>query len=147
MREEKVVLTNMCMIINENNEVVVQRRKKNWTGCAFPGGHIENQESVILSTIREVKEETNLDVSNLISCGIKQWFKEDVRYICFLFKTFNYTGELSSDTEENFWYKIEDLNKLDLSFSFDEMLKLFLNDGYNELYHKKEKDVIKYIFR
>ncbi len=146
MRSEKVVLTNMCMIINDKNEVVMQRRKKSWIGCAFPGGHVEPTESIVESTIREVKEETNLDVYDLKFCGVKQWFKDDTRFICFLYKTNKFIGELSYDTEENFWFNLDDINELDLSSSFDKMLELFLSNDLNELYHKRNGEDIEYLF-
>jgi len=60
---EKIELTNMCMIYDNNGNVVVQEKlNKNWGGITFPGGHIEILESFVDSIIREVKEETNLDV-------------------------------------------------------------------------------------
>lgn len=95
---EQVELTNMCMIVDEkNNKVLVQKRTKhNWDGMAFPGGHIEKGESVIRSTTREVKEETNLDISDLQCIGFKDWFidEADKRYFVFLFKTSTFSGNL-----------------------------------------------------
>ena len=44
---EQVELTNMCAIIDEkNHKVLVQERKKSWTGIAFPGGHLEKGEAL-----------------------------------------------------------------------------------------------------
>ena len=60
---EKIELTNMCMIYDNDGNVVVQEKlNKNWGGITFPGGHVETGESFVDSVIREVKEETNLDV-------------------------------------------------------------------------------------
>ena len=62
---EKAELTNMCMIYDGAGRVVVQDKVgKNWGGITFPGGHVEKDESFVDSVIREVKEETGLDVSN-----------------------------------------------------------------------------------
>lgn len=81
-----IEMTNMCMIYDKTNrKVLVQERKKSWKGISFPGGHVEDGESIIQSTIREIKEETGLIVENLKPCGIVYWFNTDTseRYIVF----------------------------------------------------------------
>lgn len=63
---EKIELTNMCMIYDNNGNVVVQDKiNQSWGGITFPGGHIEKQESFVDSVIREVKEETGLIIKIL----------------------------------------------------------------------------------
>lgn len=63
---EKIELTNMCMIYDNNGNVVVQDKiNKSWGGITFPGGHIEKRESFVDSVIREVKEETGLSSKTL----------------------------------------------------------------------------------
>ncbi|WP_337926721.1 NUDIX domain-containing protein [Paenibacillus caui] len=52
----KVEMTNMCMIYDKTSgKVLVQDRIKSWKGISFPGGHIEDGESIVDSTIREIK--------------------------------------------------------------------------------------------
>lgn len=138
-KEEKVILTNMCMIYSKDN-ILVQDRIKSWCGIAFPGGHVENHESIVDSVIREIKEETGLDISNVELCGIKQWFKDDIRNICFLFKTNCFSGELKSNDEgHNFWINKNDLSKYKLAVNFEYMLKVF-NKEYIEHYHERMFD-------
>jgi 8-oxo-dGTP diphosphatase len=136
-------IMNMCMIYNEKGEVLVQDRiKENWKGIAFPGGKAENNESILDSTIREVKEETGLDISNLESCGYKNWVKDNVRNIVFLFKTKTYSGNLIEDSVEgkHFWVSLNELNKLKLASGFSEDLEMFLNDNYIETYFNKDEN-------
>ena len=50
-RETSTILTNLCLIEDTlTNKVVLQYRSperyKKWSGYAFPGGHIEEGESV-----------------------------------------------------------------------------------------------------
>ena len=52
-REEKCVLTNMCMVYDGNRILVQDRMNPNWPGITFPGGHIEPKESFVESVIRE----------------------------------------------------------------------------------------------
>lgn len=133
---EYVELTNMCMIEDEKTgRVLVQNRiKPGWRGIAFPGGHIEPFEAVTDSVIREVKEETGLDITNITLCGVKDWCGESKRYIVFLFKTSTYSGELLERTDEGevFWTPIESIHSLPLADGFDKMLQVFLDEKLNE---------------
>ena len=41
-RTEKVILTNMVMVYDDNGNVLVEDRvDPGWRGVAFPGGHVE----------------------------------------------------------------------------------------------------------
>ena len=130
---EKVILSNMCMIYYEDQILVQDRVNPGWPGVAFPGGHVEQGESIVDSTIREVKEETGFDITNLIICGVKQWFLDDIRYICFLFKTNCFKGDLISTHEgKNFWIKRKDLMNYQLASNFIDMIQVFENDDLSE---------------
>ncbi|WP_346890693.1 8-oxo-dGTP diphosphatase [Clostridium sp. UBA3887] len=137
---ENVELTNMVMIMDKlNNKVLVQNRiKGNWTGIAFPGGHVEKGESIVDSAIREVNEETGLVVNNLEICSVKDWYRaeDNKRYMVFLFKTDSYQGDLIEYGEEGhvFWHDIDKLNLLNLAHGFDRMVKIILEDKLNEYF-------------
>ncbi|MDU7282489.1 MAG: NUDIX domain-containing protein, partial [Leuconostoc citreum] len=49
-----IELTNMIMIENpKTKEILVEDRKNPaWPGVTFPGGHIENGETIVASVIR-----------------------------------------------------------------------------------------------
>lgn len=131
-------LTNMVMVENpETGKVLVQKRIKYWTGISFPGGHIEKGESFTESAIREVKEETGLDIINPKLCGMVHWCKKDSdeRYIVVLYKTNQFSGELINETEEGkiFWIDKSDIGKYELSPNFNRYLELFFGDN-NEFF-------------
>ena len=137
-------LTNMVMIENpENGQVLVQKRVKYWTGVTFPGGHIEKGESFTTSAVREVKEETGLDIKNPKLCGTVHWCHKDTdeRYIVLLYKATEFSGELVDKTDEGevFWINKEDFNNYQLSPNFDTYLKVFLSDD-NEAFGLYNKD-------
>ena len=83
-RAQRVILTNMCLIEDGKGNVVMQVRDPKrypWSGYALPGGHIEAHEGLVESVIREVKEETGLNIKNPQLVGMKHWYtKEDERY-------------------------------------------------------------------
>lgn len=143
-RKEVCILTNMCMIYNEDKILVQDRLNPNWPGITFPGGHVELNESFVESTIREMKEETGLKVTNLKLCGIKQWNEsngEYNRYIVVLFKTNSFEGELKSSSEGKvFWIKKDELSKYKLAPGFESLLEVFFNDDVNENFHYIEND-------
>ena len=87
-QKENTILVNMCMVTDGSKVLVIDRKKKDWPGITFPGGHIEKSESFVESVIREVYEETGLTIENPILCGTKQFQEdEDTRYVVFFYKT------------------------------------------------------------
>ena len=61
-RKSEIELTNMCLIC-DGNKVLVQE-KAGTNGLVFPGGHVEEGESLLESVVREMKEETGLTIEN-----------------------------------------------------------------------------------
>lgn len=137
---EQCVLTNMCMIYQGDNILVQRRAKNDWYGVTFPGGHVEKGESFVGSVIREVKEETGLDITDVRLCGIKQWQMADGgRYIVLFYKTCSFSGELRSSEEgEVFWIKRDQLKNYTLADGFDAMLEVFERDDLSENFFFKK---------
>ncbi len=145
--KENVILTNMCLIENlDTDEVVVINRIKDWKGVAFPGGHIEKGEAIVPSVIREIKEETGLDITNLQFCGIRDWFdsKTAERNIVFMFKTSTYTGELiKDDFPEGMveWRNLKMVKEEEYARGLDKELAIFYQQDINEFFSEyNEKD-------
>lgn len=133
----KVELTNMCMIYDEkNNKVLLQDRIKSWKGITFPGGHVEDGEGIVESTIIEIKEETGLTISNLEPCGVVYWYNDETgdKYFVFNFKTKNFEGELleKADQGKIYWVDKNSLSDLNLADGFEERLPMFLEGKYSE---------------
>lgn len=144
-RTEKVTLTNMCMVFDDSGKVLVQERTdKNWPGIVFPGGHIEQTESIIESVKREVKEETGLLISDLEFCGIKQFFSDrDGRYIVFLYKTCVFEGNIADSMEGSVrWVDYEELLNLNLAEGFVDMLPVFEGKAKELIYRNCGKEWI-----
>lgn len=135
----KIELTNMIMVQNpETKEVLVQRRVKYWCGISFPGGHVDNGESIYDSAVREVKEETGLTVKNLKYCGLVHWHNTDNndKYFVHMYKTTEYQGELLKATDEGevFFTSLESLKNMKLAPNFDKYIPMFLSDEYSEIF-------------
>mgnify|MGYP002521737350 CR=1 FL=1 len=122
----------VAAIIIKNNKIFITQRgygefKDYWE---FPGGKIENGETKEEALIREIKEETNLDIKNIKLCAIKEWrFEDNIRYIGFLYKTNKFKGTLKSSNEGNvFFIKESEINNYKLSQDFIELYNLMKNN-------------------
>ena len=140
---ENVELTNMCMIRNQTGQVVVQlRKKKDWPGLTFPGGHVLPNESFHDSVIREVQEETGLTITNPLLCGVKQFqLANGGRYIVLFYHTDSWEGILKGSSEgEVFWVDPQNFQDYSLAPDFLEMYQVFISDHLSEFFYQKNPD-------
>ena len=132
-------LLNMCMIYDSADRVLVQDKiHPRWPGITFPGGHVENGESIYESTIREIREETGLTISNLCPIGFIHMHDPEAqtRRIIFCYKTSTFCGNLVDKSHEGrvFWVDRDTLKHLQLSPNMEEYLRLFFDDDIVEVY-------------
>lgn len=98
-RTENVELTVLCLL-EDNDKILLQNRvKEDWQGYALPGGHVEPGEMFVNAVIREMQEETGLEIRNPRLVGVKQFPIEDGRYVVLLFKATQWSGTLKSSDE------------------------------------------------
>ena len=140
-RTENVELTVLCLIQDGNRILLQNRVKKDWQGYTLPGGHVEPGESFVDAVIREMKEETGLDILNPRLVGIKQFPIEDGRYIVLLFKTECFSGQVvSSDEGEMEWVECDRLSEINTVDDLDDLLKVFNNPDLNEFQYLVDGD-------
>ena len=146
-RATSTVLTNLCLVEDPTNgKVVLQYRSperyKKWSGYAFPGGHIEEGESLVESVIREVYEETGLTITAPKLVAVKDWEPDEGgRYIVFCYKATEFTGQLRSSEEgEVSWVEKDQLEKLDLSYDMLPLLEVMEDPELSEYYYRKRTD-------
>lgn len=145
-RTTQTILTNLCLVEDlETGKVVLQYRspeKNHWSGYAFPGGHIEEGESLVESVIREVEEETGLTIFHPHLAAVKNWQLEDgTRYIVFCYKATEYTGQLRSTEEgEVSWVDKDRLSNLDLAYDMLPLLEVMEDPDLSEYYYRKRTD-------
>lgn len=144
----KYIMMNMVRIFDKNNVLVLDKKKKyGWEGLTFPGGKVEAFESFENAAIREVKEETNLDIEKLEMNGIIQWidYTREETQVGFLYTTNSFTGELVLENREGklSWEDYDKFLKMDgKSDSMDDILSIYEGKNFEIIkYYKDDKEV------
>jgi 8-oxo-dGTP diphosphatase len=106
---------NLCYVINNQDEILLQYKRKGfgvgkWNG---PGGKVEPGETLEQAVIREVKEETGLDIKNLKKMAELEFYfinKEEWNQIAHVYITKDFTGDIQvSEEGELRWFKIKEI--------------------------------------
>ena len=141
-KTEKVELTVLCLV-EDGNKILLQNKVKNdWKGYTLPGGHVEKDESFVDAVIREMKEETGLDIKNPKLVGVKQFPIKYGRYIVFLYKTNEFDGILQSSNEgEMEWVEYKDISKIKTVQDFEDLLKVMNSNELSEFQYVVKDDI------
>jgi len=119
---EKIIKVGIGVMIKDENKILLGHRSANRedTGGIFepdtwtlPGGKQEYDETVEETAIREIKEETNLDIKNPEVFSVSDDFQPDRHFVTIEMITEEYSGELKimEPTKEDDWQWF-DLNNL-----------------------------------
>lgn len=102
---------NKILMVQENKE----SKKGKWN---MPAGKLEDNESIIDAAIREIKEETNINIKLTGLIAIQQNITSIGQLIILYFKGEYLSGEIKYDEKEIAdvkWMTIEEIQKLDKS--------------------------------
>ena len=126
-----------ALIINPSGELFLMRSHKWHDLYVVPGGHIELGESMADVLLREVKEETNLDVYNIEFLCFQEFIFDDSfwkrrHYIFFDFvcRTDITNAKLNSEAESYIWMEPEKALNLPLDTYTQRAIKEYLNSTY-----------------
>ena len=87
------------IIVNQEGMVLIGKRKNSHAPYySIPGGHLESGETFEDGAIREIKEETDLDIKNpeviAITNNLKTYRNENLHYISVVLLAREFSGEL-----------------------------------------------------
>lgn len=126
-------LTVDAIIVHEEKIVLIKRLKNpHMNKWALPGGFVEYGETVENATIREAKEETNLDIKLEELVGVYSNPDRDPRRhtVSVVYKA-SILGDIihsGSDAKDARFFNIEDALKMELAFDHNEII----NDAFKE---------------
>jgi len=147
-------ITNLCYLINSQNQVLLIMKKKgfgqgHWNG---PGGKVKEGESLEQAAIREVMEETGYQPINPLNLGFIEFIwphKPENNQRCQIFLAKEFEGELI-ESEESFpqWWEIakipynqmwpDDIYWLPKALAGQEIkYRFFFDENNNYLKHEK----------
>lgn len=126
------------MVRDDNKVLLLNRQHDDFKGYIAPGGKVDFPESFTQSAIREVKEETGLDVSDVELKIVYEYVNptKSERYIIFHYITNTFTGTLHEGGKEGKpqWFQIEELEHLPMQPSFRRRLPYFFKEGVTEMH-------------
>lgn len=142
-----LVRTRKCVgvIIYYKDKIFLMRSPK-WSKWIIPGGGIEDGESEEDTLRREIREEMNIEVSNIVKLGEKikepsNDFRDNSLRIHFI----DFMAEGKSDKiipneeiSEYGWFTVEEALKMDLLDTLPEMIRIYDKKRNNTV---KDKNV------
>lgn len=140
-RTENVELTVLCLITDGDRMLLQNRIKNDWQGYTLPGGHVEPGESFVDAVIREMKEETGLDIMNPRLVGVKQFPIKDGRYVVLLFKAIEFSGTvISSDEGQMEWVESNRLSEINTVDDFKDLMRVINDPALTEFQYLVDED-------
>ena len=93
------------IIVNEDGDILIGKRKGSHAQkYSIPGGHLDLGETFEQGAIREIKEETNLDILNpkviAVTNNLETYKNEGRHYISVVLVVTKYSGELKNTEPE-----------------------------------------------
>jgi len=135
--DAKIILNAACVVIpNDKGEILLQKRSDNrkW---GLPGGLLELDEPIADGAIREVREETNLDVEIAGFVGVfvnpsMTWRKKDkAEVICHSFVGRVVGGQLRINDDESLgfdWFTLANLPEIHSSDNLETIRAYFAGE-------------------
>jgi len=133
MNQEKPKIIVGAIIYDDNNKIFLAKSYKWKDKWVVPGGHLEWGESLENCVKREIKEETNLDVSNIELVGIQEnIFPEEFHkkkhfiFLDYCCHTESDNVKLNDELQEHTWINPKAALKLELNPTTERFIKRFI---------------------
>ncbi|MCR2806670.1 8-oxo-dGTP diphosphatase [Paenibacillus soyae] len=140
MAKQQCGIYTMCIIQDGDKVLLVNRPdSKGFPGYLGPGGKVELTESITAGAVREVKEETGLNVlpEHLVYKGVDEYVvpETNYRYMVFNYVAQQFSGELLHNPPEGelVWVDVNEALQLPMQPWFRRRFPLFFEAGTFEI--------------
>jgi len=123
-----------ALILNEQNKIFLFKSHKWGNKYAIPGGHIELGETMHEALIREVKEETNLDIYNIeffcffeVIYDKQYWKPKHFIFFDYICRTEDSFVLLNDEAEEYVWVDKSEVLKYELENNTRRFIEMYLH--------------------
>lgn len=117
-----------CAVVFDHEQRILLKHDPN-RGWELPGGHLEPGETIPECVIREVKEETGIDVEIIELCGISQDVERHVCHTFWIAKAVGGELTLSSESLDAGFFDIADAFHMIQRQDFRDELQSCLDPG------------------
>ncbi|MFD1019660.1 NUDIX hydrolase [Thalassobacillus hwangdonensis] len=115
-----------AVVLNEEGKILLIKGPRR--GWEFPGGIIENGEAIQDGIIREVKEESGIDIEITKFCGVYQNLNANVCATCWLARSVGGECRTSSESLEVGFFTLEEVSEMVTWSNFKERIYKILNE-------------------
>lgn len=121
----KMIIAGAVVVLNEKQEILLV--KSPWRGWEIPGGQVEAYEAIDKAAIREVKEESGIDVTISHFCGTFQNVGKGICNMLFVGKPIGGQLTTSPESTEVGWFTIEKALQMVTFKNYAERIRLCLD--------------------
>ncbi|MET3942693.1 8-oxo-dGTP diphosphatase [Paenibacillus sp. PvP094] len=105
----KFIVSASVIVLNENNEILLMKGRRGWE---MPQGCVEQGETIRQAAVREVKEETGIDIELIQFCGVYQNITRGVCNHIFTGKPVGGTLTTSHESEAVGFFTLEQADEM-----------------------------------
>ena len=121
----KFIVSASVIVLNQNNEILLMKGRRGWE---MPQGCVEEGESIRQAAVREVREETGIEIELIKFCGIYQNITRGVCINIFTGKPVGGTLATSNESEEVGYFPLEKAKEMITWGNFNERIQKALED-------------------
>ncbi|KAA0957616.1 NUDIX domain-containing protein [Planococcus sp. ANT_H30] len=120
------ILSAAAIVLNDEGEILLIKGPRR--GWEMPGGQVEERESLEMAAIREVKEETGIDIEIQKFCGVFQNVENSICNMLFLAKPVGGQAKTSAESLLVGFYPIAEALAMVTWGNFRERIEYCLDD-------------------